>query len=78
MLLKATGRFDVAVALAVVVPPNTKVAGVKLMVPMVWLSPRYCVNTDALGMPLTKAVTRTGPNGKPDNAEAVEVKLVLV
>lgn len=35
-MLKATTRPDVAVALAVVVPPTTKVAGAKLTAPIVW------------------------------------------
>ncbi len=37
VLLKATARPEDAVALAVLVPPATKVVGLKLMVPMVWL-----------------------------------------
>ena len=38
LLLKVTARPEVAVAPAVAVPPTTKVVGVKLMVPMVWLA----------------------------------------
>ena len=37
VLLKATARPEDDVALAVLVPPATKVVGLKLMVPMVWL-----------------------------------------
>jgi hypothetical protein len=35
-LANVTGRPEVAVALAVVVPPTSRVLGVKVMVPMVW------------------------------------------
>ena len=35
LLLKVTARLEVAVALAVVVPPTTKVVGVKVTVPIV-------------------------------------------
>ena len=38
VLLKATARPEVAVALAVLVPPTLKLMGLKLMVPMVWLA----------------------------------------
>jgi hypothetical protein len=38
MELKLTGSPEVAMALAVVVPPNAIVSGLKLMVPMVWLA----------------------------------------
>ena len=36
MLVKVTGRVEVAIALTVVVPPTAKVVGLKLMTPMVW------------------------------------------
>jgi hypothetical protein len=35
--LNVTARPDVAVALAVVVPPTASVAGAKVIAPMVWL-----------------------------------------
>ena len=38
LLLKVTARPEVAVALAVVVLPTTKVVGVNVMVPMVWVA----------------------------------------
>ena len=40
VLLKVTARLEVAVALTVVVPPNTSVVGLKVIVPIVWLSPQ--------------------------------------
>ena len=41
--LKLTASLEVAVALAVVVPPNVKVAGVKVMALIVWFVP--CAST---------------------------------
>lgn len=38
VLVKLTARPEVAVALAAVVPPTPRVAGLKLMAPMVWLA----------------------------------------
>ena len=46
VLLKVTARLDVAVALAVVVPPTVNVVGVKLIAPMVcvpWVTVMFCV-----------------------------------
>jgi hypothetical protein len=45
LLLYAMARPDVALALAVVVPPTARVLGVKLMAPMVWatLTVMLCV-----------------------------------
>ena len=36
LVAKVTGRPEVAVALAVVVPPTVNVVGVKVMTPIVW------------------------------------------
>ena len=38
VLVKVTGKPEVAVALTVVVPPTTRVAGLKLIVSMLWSS----------------------------------------
>ena len=38
VLLKLTARPDVAVALAVVVPPTARLLGLKPMAPMLWLA----------------------------------------
>jgi len=47
--LNATARPEVAVALAVVVPPTLRVAGVKLIAPIVWLARLAVVLFDVEG-----------------------------
>ena len=50
VLLKATAKDEVAVALAVVEPPTVKVLGMKLIAPMLWLTlltVMFCVICEA-------------------------------
>ncbi|CAK0761793.1 hypothetical protein CCP3SC15_270011 [Gammaproteobacteria bacterium] len=70
MELKATVSPEVAVALAVVVPPTASVAGAKVIVPMVWLALKLAVTVRAALRVTVQAPVPEHP--LPDQPEKVE------